>query len=133
MPGKKNRTEVPPISAWEMEIMQVLWKSDGLTIQQAQLALGRPIGYTTVQTRLNRLVDKGLIQKTPERPARYSAAVDPAAVSAGHLDLLLRRVADGNVIPLIAQLLKGRSFTESELEAIKELISEKERHSRKED
>lgn len=126
MSAGKNRNDVPPISAWEMEIMQVLWQSKGLTIQQAQQALARPIGYTTVQTRLNRLVDKGLVRKSSERPAHYTAAVAPDAVSAGHLDLLLNRVAGGNVIPLIAQLMRGRRFTENELDALRDLISEKE-------
>jgi predicted transcriptional regulator len=68
---------------------------------QAQQAIDRPLGYTTVQMRLNRLVEKGLVGKSPQRPAQYRAAVPPTAVSAGHLDLLLLRGNDGNVVPLI--------------------------------
>ena len=94
---------------------------------QAQQEFSRPIGYTTVQTRLNRLVDKGLAEKTPERPSRYRAAVKPGAVSAGHLDLLLERVSDGSVVPLIAQLLQDRSFTTAEITALKKLVEEQER------
>ena len=120
---------VPPISAWEMEIMQILWKSDGLTILQARQAFDRDIGYTTVQTRLNRLVDKGLVRKAPERPALYRAAVGPEAVSAGHLDLLLEKVAEGSVVPLIAQLMKGRRFTSEEIESLQKLLDEQERRT----
>lgn len=125
--AKEEKRAVPPISAWEMEIMQILWKSDGLTILQTQQAFDREIGYTTVQTRLNRLVDKGLVRKTLERPAHYSAAVRPQAVSAGHLDLLLEKVADGSVVPLIAQLMKGRNFSPEEIESLKELLASQER------
>ncbi|GHT45370.1 hypothetical protein FACS189454_04750 [Planctomycetales bacterium] len=119
---RKKKQKVPPISQWEIELMQVLWNADGVTIVQAQQAIDRPIGYTTVQTRLNRLVDKGLAQKSPQRPTRYLAAVSPDAVSAGHLDLLLERVSDGNVIPLIAQLMKDRQFSSGEIRELKNLI-----------
>jgi predicted transcriptional regulator len=124
MPVKKNKRAIPPLSAWEMEIMQILWKSDGLTILQAQQAIDRPLGYTTVQTRLNRLVEKGFVGKSPQRPAQYRAAIPPAAVSAGHLDLLLQRVSGGSVVPLITQLMKDRQFSVEEIQELKELINQ---------
>jgi predicted transcriptional regulator len=123
---RRKKQEVPPISPWEMELMQVLWNADGVTILQAQQAIDRPIGYTTVQTRLNRLVEKGLAQKSPQRPTRYLAAVPPDTVSAGHLDLLLERVSDGNVVPLIAQLMKDRPFSNDEIHELKNLVKQLE-------
>ena len=45
--------------------------------------MDRPLGYTTVQTRLNRLVAKGVVARSNDRPARYRAAVRPDEVSAG--------------------------------------------------
>ena len=42
---------------------------------EAHQALGRPIGYTTMQTRLNRLVVKGVVTRLEERPARYAAVL----------------------------------------------------------
>ena len=124
---KDEKTQsVAPISAWEMEIMQVLWQNNGVTISQAQAALGRPIGYTTVQTRLNRLLDKGLAQKSAERPALYRAAVAPETVSAGHLGLLKQRATGGNVVPLIAQLMQDHPFTPDEIAALKKLVQKHE-------
>ena len=122
----EKKQSVAPISPWEMEIMQVLWQNNGVTISQAQTALGRPIGYTTVQTRLNRLLDKGLAQKSAERPALYRAAVAPEAVSAGHLGLLKQRACGGDVVPLIAQLMKDHPFTPEEIAALKKLVHEHE-------
>ncbi len=54
----KNR-KLPRLSAGEMEIVQMLWRAGAVTLSEAHAALERPIGYTTVQTRLNRLVEKG--------------------------------------------------------------------------
>src|SRR5690606_6464220 len=94
--GMAKRRKPPRLSAGEMEIMQMLWNSGPVTLSAAQAALGREIGYTTIQTRLNRLVEKKLVHRTAERPAQYSAAIEPAEVSAGHLDLLVERTGGGS-------------------------------------
>ena len=78
----------------------MLWRAGGVTILEAQQALGLPIGYTTVQTRLNRLTKKGIAAKSKERPAKYTAAVTPDEVGCSDLDLLVERVSNGQVAPL---------------------------------
>ena len=122
---KKRRT-TPRLSAGEMEIMHLLWRVGSANLAEAQAGFDRPIGYTTMQTRLNRLVDKGVVARTAERPARYSAAVAPADVSAGHLDLLLERVSDGSIVPLVAHLVRDRTLSGKEIAELKALIAEAE-------
>lgn len=119
------------LSAGEMEILQVLWRDGAVSLSQAQAGLGRAIGYTTVQTRLNRLVDKGLVTRTADRPARYAAAVNQEDVSARHLDLLLERVSGGSVVPLVAHLVRDRSLSAADIAELKQLIAEAERQARK--
>jgi predicted transcriptional regulator len=108
----------------------MLWRDGPVTISEAQAGLGRTIGYTTVQTRLNRLVDKGVVTRTADRPARYRAAVSAADVSAGHLNLLLERVSGGSIVPLVAHLMKGRKLSPEEIVALRKLIAESEQASR---
>lgn len=110
------------LSSGEMEMMGMLWREGAVTLAEAHQRLGKPIGYTTVQTRLNRLVDKGLVRRSRQRPARYEAAVSQDAISANHLDALLERVTDGNVLPLVAHLVNERSLSAEDLHEIKELI-----------
>jgi len=117
---------VPRLGAGELEILQMLWREGPVTISQAQRALDRPIGYTTVQTRLNRLLDKGVVTRSKDRPSHYRAAVAPGAVSAPHLDMLLERVSGGSIVPLVAHLMKGRSLSAEEIAAIKRLIAKTE-------
>ena len=119
------------LSAGELEILQMLWRDGAVSLSEAQSGLGREIGYTTMQTRLNRLVDKGLVTRSPDRPARYQAAVEPAAVSAGHLDLLLERVSEGSVVPLVAHLVRDRRLSPAEISELKRLIAEAERAGKK--
>ncbi len=119
------------LGAGEMEMLQVLWSEGGVTISEAQRALDRPVGYTTVQTRLNRLVAKGVVRRTDKRPANYYAAVAPEEVSARHLDLLLKRVSQGQVVPLVTHLVKDRRLSLDEIEKLKQLLAEAERDSQR--
>ena len=105
----------------------MLWRSGEVTLSEAQRALARPMGYTTVQTRLNRLVAKGAVARSKDRPARYRAIVGPEDVSARYFDLLLERVSDGSVVPLVAHLMRRGRLSPAEIAQLKRLIAESER------
>src|SRR4051812_47304349 len=130
MPVKKH-AKPPRLSAGELEILQMLWRRGPLSLSEAHAALGRDIGYTTVQTRLNRLADKGVVARSDERPAHYEAAVAPEDVSRRHLDLLLERVSEGRVVPLVAHLVRDRRLSRKEILELKSLIAEAEREENK--
>ncbi|MBI2827315.1 MAG: BlaI/MecI/CopY family transcriptional regulator [Planctomycetia bacterium] len=126
-----KRRKLPRLSAGEMEIVQMLWRAGPASLSEAHAALGRPIGYTTVQTRLNRLVEKRVVTRSGDRPAQYTAAVAPEEVTARHVDLLLERVSDGSVVPLVAHLVRDRALSAEEIAELKELIARAERQGRK--
>ena len=96
-----RRAQVRP-SAAEMELLDLLWTHGPSTIAEVHERLGKA-AYTTVQTRLNRLVDKKLAERSADRPARYAAAVRREDASAGHLGLLVERLCGGRIVPLVAQ------------------------------
>ena len=122
-----KRTKPRRLSAGELEILQMLWKSGPVTISEAQHGLGRQIGYTTVQTRLNRLTEKGVITRASKRPAKYEAAVGPEEVTSGYFKLLLERVSGGSIVPLVANLMKDRKLSAEEIASLRRLITESER------
>ena len=123
----RKKQDVPRLAAGEIEMLQMLWREGQVTIMAAQKALGLPIGYTTVQTRLNRLVKKGVASKTKERPAEYSANVTPEDVRQRDLDLLVDRVSEGQVAPLVAHLVSRESVSSEELRELKQLVVEAEK------
>jgi BlaI family transcriptional regulator, penicillinase repressor len=125
-----KRGKSPRLSAGELEIMQMLWRRGGVTLSEAQAALGREIGYTTIQTRLNRLVEKNVVARTADRPARYSAAIEPGEVSARHLAMLVERTSGGSVVPLVAHLVRDWNLSADEIAELKKLIAEAERQSK---
>ena len=130
--GKKRKT--PRLSAGELEIMSMVWTRGPLTLAEAHRCFGqfgRPVGYTTMQTRLNRLVDKGALRRSRRRPARYEAAVQPDEVGARQIDVLLDKVSPGSVVPLVAHLISDRSLSPEEIRQLKRLIAEAEASGKK--
>jgi BlaI family transcriptional regulator, penicillinase repressor len=111
----------------DLELLEMLWRAGPVTILEAQQALGLPIGYTTVQTRLNRLVTKGAANRSSTRPAKYSAATTPEEVGGSDLDVLVHRVSAGRVTPLVAHLLSTHDLSAEEIDELKWLVAEAER------
>jgi BlaI family penicillinase repressor len=127
MGKKRERTR---FASGDLELLEMLWRAGPVTILEAQQALGQTIGYTTVQTRLNRLVKKNAARRTTTRPAKYSAAVTPEEVRGRDLDVLVRRVSEGRVTPLVAHLLNTHDVSREELQELKQLVAEAEQKYR---
>lgn len=127
----KRLKDIPRLAEGELEILQMLWREQAVTILDAKTALGLPIGYTTVQTRLERLVKKGVVKKTTGRPARYIAAINCEDVHAKELDTLVERVSGGKVAPLVAHLINREGITPKEIRELKALIKVAEIRIRK--
>ncbi len=126
-----GRRKTGRLAAGELEMLEMLWRIRSATLAEAHQAMPRRVGYTTVQTRLNRLVDKGLVRKIGSHPAHYEAVIKPEQVSRGDLDVLVSRVTAGRIVPLVAQLMQDRTLTDEELKELRELVDEAERANRK--
>ena len=114
------------LSVGELEVLEVLWRHGPVSLSEAHEQWGKPIGYTTIQTRLNRLVDKSVVKKSKDRPACYSAAISRDQVSQQDLKLLVDRVNDGSFMPLVAHLVGGRKLSSAEIEELKTIVAEAE-------
>ena len=120
---KRDKKDGSRLLASELEILQILWDSGPGSIIEIQRLLPRAPQYTTVQTRLNRLVEKGLAARTDLRPAKYSAAITQAEVTASDLDTLLEKVNRGSVVPLVAQLVDRTDLSDDEIAELKRLVN----------
>lgn len=117
------------LSPGELELMSMLWEEGPLTIAEAYEKFGcygKPIGYPTMQTRLNRLVEKGHVSRSERRPARYAATVTSQQVSAGHFRQLLDAVGRHKLVPLVGHLIAERSLTADEIQDLKQLLAQAE-------
>jgi predicted transcriptional regulator len=118
------------LATGELELMAMLWREGPLTLAEAHErfgSYGRPVGYPTMQTRLNRLAAKGLLRRSGDRPAVYVAAVTAEAVGAERLDHWLHTTQQETVVPLVAHLISEHPLNEREISELKRLLAEAEK------
>lgn len=123
------------VTTGEMELLGMLWKEGSLTIGDAHKAFdayGKAVSYPTMQTRLNRMADKGLLSRSEDRPTRYRAAVSRDQVTLGHLRELISKISRGDIVPLVAQLLSHETLTETQLTELQRMLTQAKNQAKEE-
>jgi predicted transcriptional regulator len=120
-PARRNSGPAP--SSGDLELLQLLWPDRELTLSEAHAAIGRSVGYTTVQTRLDRMVTKGLATRSRDRPARYRAAISPSEAATLHMEPVRDHIHSGQVVPLVAGLLEQTPLTAAEIAELRQLLT----------
>ena len=125
LPKKSSKQPPLKLSPGELELLELLWDRGPVTIASAHQAFhdrGRTISYPTVQTRLNRLADKGILRKLDQHPTVYEAALKPSEVSGRYFDLF-DKLCGGNLAPLMLHLSGKRALNPDELRVLQEIIN----------
>lgn len=121
MSRPKNSQPTPA----ELEVLQLLWESDSMTVREVMEKLNpdRPRAYTTVMSLLNVMSEKGLLVREPfGRAYKYQVAKTREKTLGNLVNDLVHRAFDGSKTALIAQLLEGSNPTPEELEELSKLI-----------
>ena len=127
MPKSKKVTKQShvPLSEGEMELLDLLWRLGPSTLTDVHKNYSRPIGYTTIQTRLNRMVDKRVLSRSTDYPALYEAIVKTETASTSFFEKAAK-ISGGSLAPLIAHLTEKRTLKPDEIALLKELIAKHE-------
>ena len=131
--SKYSKKQPLKLSPGELELLELLWHNGPLTIagaHQAFLDRGRQISYPTVQTRLNRLAEKGILRKIEKHPTAYEPVIKQSEVSGNYFDLF-DKLCGGNLAPLMLHLSGKRDLKPDELHILKSIISEQEKRGQK--
>ena len=129
MPKKPRRRPDKPLTATELEMMNVLWRLGPATVQQVMEALlpARELAYTSVSTMVRILEQKGYVTSTKEgRGHLYEAAVPKDDYQRSSLQRLVSNVFDNTPALLVRQLLDSRTLSEADLAEIRALLRRKE-------
>jgi predicted transcriptional regulator len=117
----------PPLSALELEVMNLLWDLGESTSAELVEAFTRrrPLAPTTIRTVLANIEEKGYVERVPttERALRYRPAFPREAVATQTLRQLVGRLFGGSSKLAIAQLLTDEELDAGELEEIQKLVS----------
>jgi len=118
---KRAAEQIPPM---ELSILHVLWEIGPSTVQQVQDRLEGESAYTTVQTIMNTMEQKGRTKRTLKGKAFvYRAAVNQDVAEGGVVRDLVERVFKGSVEGLLMNLVKTKQLDEKTLERLKMQIS----------
>ena len=129
----RERTKVS-LTKGELEVMRAFWEGEGaaeLTVREVweRLSAGRrkAVAYNTVQTVLNILCDKGVLRARAGsgRAHLYEPRVTRDAVTTSMVGELVERLFDGQVEPLLLNLVERESLSRGDLEKLRRLIDER--------
>jgi predicted transcriptional regulator len=118
------------VSDSELEILKVLWDLEQGTVRDVLAKLpasGRTWAYTTAQTLMNRLQEKGFLERSKEgRAFVFRPTVSRDELLGESLDALAKRVCDGAALPLLLNLVQSSKFSPRDLRRFRELLDELE-------
>lgn len=116
-----------PLTPLELEIMKVLWERGPSPVQAVQEGLpGDPLAYTTVQTMLNVLLDKGKVKRSLKNRAYiYRPALSRADAVRHTMKDLIDRMFGGSAEELVMGLVETRQLTPEKLDELRRKLEER--------
>jgi predicted transcriptional regulator len=117
------RIKLPKPTDAELEILNVLWRKEFLTVKEIHAIIGGETGYTTTLKLLQNMTEKGLVTRNESQRAHvYQAKITEADTRHQLLAGLLKKAFRGSTSQLVIQALSSRRATANELAEIKKLI-----------
>ncbi len=106
----------------EIDILKILWERGEASVRDVHAAMNaeRECAFTTVQTLLRIMADKGLVsQRKDGRRLFFKAKYSRQRASSR----FLRKVFDGALDELVLSMLEAEKTSPTEMKAIEQLIS----------
>ena len=116
------------ITEAELTILKALWDDGPATVRELLERLGNDWAYTTVQTLVGRLVDKGHVRADRRDLAHVFVATtarDELAVR--QVTEVASSLLDGAVAPLVLRLVEQGRFSAEEIARCRELLAAAEK------
>jgi predicted transcriptional regulator len=122
---------LPAITEAELTVLKELWDRGPGTVRELIERLGTDWAYTTVQTLVGRLADKGFVRTDRKGLAHvFAAALARDEVAKRQVDEVASSLLDGAVAPLVLRLVQKGRFTSEEIAAFRDLLQAAERRQR---
>ncbi len=126
----KKKEASPPrlLTETELELMTILWKLNGGTVNDviAELPKDRKLAYTSVSTILRILEQKEILKSRKEgRGHLYLPILRKERYESISLDHLVSKVFEGTPTSLVRRLLETDGLSEKDLKAIRSLLDER--------
>jgi BlaI family penicillinase repressor len=116
------------LSEFELDVMHHFWSDRELSAPELYERIGaeRGVAYSTVKTIVDRLEQKGAIERVANRGRTivYAPAIKRERVRKPLVKTFLRRLFGNDLRPLFAQLLQDEKLSDEELEYLRKLVAD---------
>jgi len=123
------KTELPQLTPAELEVMKVLWDTDGLSAREVHDDLGQRLdwAYSTTRTTIERMVRKGLVAKEPFHGLHiYRASVTRVSGLARLVRDFAAQVLETSYVPVVSLFADSGALTEQEILELRRLLDDAE-------
>ena len=112
----------------ELEILQVLWEIEPATVRSIHeriTAAGKDVGYTTVLKQIQRLTEKGALEKEiVESSHHYRAIVKETDVKQQLAGKVMRTAFGGSALQMVMHALGNEKASVQELQELKNWLDQ---------
>ena len=111
----------------ELEILQVIWAEEPVTVRQIHEVLleKKKIGYTTTLKQVQRMTEKGMLERISEGKAHlYKAIVQEEKVQKTLFQRFVNSAFEGSAMKLLMHALGNSETTEEEIEALENFLQQ---------
>jgi predicted transcriptional regulator len=131
--GRRGAMGQPGPTGRELEILKILWQSDGATVRAVWRELSQlepDLAYTTVLSLLQTMEKKGLVgHEAAGKAYRYSAKAPRSETIRELAGRFLETVFDGAMDEYLVHALESRRVSLEELNRLEAMVAEaKRRH-----
>jgi len=122
------RKKLSLLTDLEIDVMNVVWRYGQATVRQIVDALEeqRPLAYTTVQTVLTILTQKGFVKYTAQgRAYVYHPVIEPEGVRRDTVTAVVDKLFAGSPRSLYLHLIETDTLTATEADELRQLLDRK--------
>jgi predicted transcriptional regulator len=120
-----------PLAKSELAVMDLLWQNNRMTARQLREQLypdADKAQHGTIQRLLQRLEDKGYVERDRTLPVQFfSAVVSRHNYAAQQMERLAEELTAGSIAPLITHLVEHNKISRDEIDRIRAILRKSKR------
>ena len=112
----------------ELDILNIIWQRQPVTVRAVHEILieTKKVGYTTTLKQIQRMTDKGMIERVGTGKAhQYQAIVKEEKVKENLFQKLVNTAFKGSALKLVMHALGNSKTSKDEIEALEQFIKNK--------
>ncbi len=119
---------LPSLSRFELQCLRKLWNRKEGTVRDIHGDLSDPPSYSTVRKIMDRLEEKGAIERVRKEGKAwvYRSTVAPREMLRKEIRQFLDVAFDGAAAPLVAQLARMQELTVDDLREVERVLSSRD-------